>query len=108
MADELRILVRKYRHDAQYSVPVAEDVKICLMAAASRTSLGEWRAFVSDWITELAFGEIKSEEGELLHLQLLYLCRIVPELRVSCDKAWAALKAYNALPGELKFKGSHE
>ncbi len=108
LADELRILVRKYRHDAQYSVPVAEDVKICLMAAASRTSLGEWRAFVSDWITELAFGEIKSEEGELLHLQLLYLCRIVPELRVSCDKAWAALKAYNALPGELKFKGSHE
>lgn len=108
LADELRILVRKYRHDAQYSLPVAENVKICLMAAASRTSLGEWKAFVSDWITELAFGEIKSEEGELLHLQLLYLCRIVPELRVSCDKAWAALKAYNALPGELKFKGNHE
>lgn len=108
LADELRILVRKYRHDAQYPVPVVEDVKICLMAAASRTSPDEWRAFVSDWITKLAFGEMKSEDRELLYLQLLYLCRIVPELRVSCDKAWAALKAYNALPAELKFKGSHE
>lgn len=108
LADELRILVRKYRHDAQYPVPVAEDVKICLMAAASRTSPDEWRTFVSDWMTELAFGEMKSEDGELLHLQLLYLCRIVPELQVSCDKVWAALKAYNALPAELKFKGSYE
>ena len=108
LADELRILVRKYRHDAQYPVPVVEDVKICLMAAASRTDPGEWRAFVSDWMTELAFGEMKSEDGELLYSQLLYLCRIIPELRVSCDKAWAALKAYNALPAELKFKGSYE
>lgn len=108
LADELRILMREYRHDAQYPVPVAEDVKICLMAAASRTSPDEWRAFVSDWMTELAFGEMKSEDGELLHLQLLYLCRIVPELRVSCDKVWAALKAYNALPAELKLKGSYE
>ena len=108
LADELRILMREYRHDAQYPVPVAEDVKICLMAAASRTSPDEWMAFVSDWMTELAFGEMKSEDGELLHLQLLYLCRIVPELRVSCDKVGAALKAYNALPAELKLKGSYE
>ena len=108
LADELRILVRKYRHDAQYPVPVAEDVKICLMAAASHTNPDEWRVFVSDWMTELAFGEMKREDGELLRLQLLYLCRIVPELRVSCDKAWAALKAYNALPAELKSKGSYE
>lgn len=108
LADELRILVRKYRNDAQYSVPIAEDVKICLMAAASRTNLDEWRMFVSDWMTELAFGEMESEDGELLHLQLLYLCWIVPELRVSCDKVWAALNAYNALPAELKFKGSYE
>ena len=108
LADVLRILVRKYRRDAQYPVPVAEDVKICLMAAASRTDPDEWRTFVGDWMTELASGELKSEDGELLHLQLLYLCRIVPELRVSCDKAWAALRAYNALPAELKLKGSHE
>ena len=108
LADELRILVRKYRHDVQYPVQVAEDVQICLMAAASRTSKDEWRTFVSDWMTELAFGEMRSEDRELLRLQLLYLCRIVPELRVSCDKALAALKAYNALPTELKFKGSYK
>lgn len=108
LADELRILVRKYRHDVQYPVLVAEDVQICLMAAASRTSPDEWMAFVSDWMTELAFGEMKSEDARLLHSQLLYLCRIVPELRVSCDKAWAALGAYNALPAELKFEGSYE
>ena len=108
LADELRILVRKYRNDVQYPVQVAEDIQICLMAAASRTSPDEWRAFVSDWMMELAFGEMRSEDGELLRLQLLYLCRIVPELRVSCDKVWAALNAYNALPAELKFKGSYE
>ena len=93
LADELRILVRKYRHDVQYPVLVVEDVQICLMAAASRTSPDEWMAFVSDWMTELAFGKMKSEDAGLLYLQLLYLCRIVPELRVSCDNAWAALKA---------------
>ena len=108
LADELRILVRKYRHDAQYPVPTSEDMKICLMAAASCTSLDEWREFVSDWMEELAFGELKSEDGELLHSHLLYLCRIVPGLRVSCGKTLAALKAYNALPAELKSKGEHK
>ena len=108
LADEVRILVRRYRYDSQYPVLIAENVKICLMAAASCTELNEWKEFVSGWMRELAFGELKSEDGELLHSQLLYLCQIVSGLWASCDEICAALKSYNALPAELKFQGGFE
>ncbi|MBV5340378.1 MAG: hypothetical protein J0665_12635 [Deltaproteobacteria bacterium] len=55
LADELRILIRRYRHDAQYSLSIQEATTICLIAAASRADLNNWREFMGDWLTELAF-----------------------------------------------------
>jgi len=97
LVNELRILVRRYRRDAQYVLSIQEALRICLVAAASFSDLSEWRDFVGDWLTELAFGDLEGNDGKVLHSHLLCLCHAVPELWVSCGRADAALKAFNAL-----------
>ena len=95
LADELRILARRYRRDPQYRLPIREDIWICLVAAASRADLNDWRDYVGDWLTELAFSDLEGDDGEVLHACLQYLCHIVPELWVSCGRADAAVTAFN-------------
>ena len=91
LADELRILVRRYRLDAHYRIGVREAFRICLIAAASRAELDEWREFVGDWLTELAFEDLDDDDAVLLRSHVRCLCHSVPELWVSCGKAEAAL-----------------
>ena len=93
LADELQILVRRYRHDAEYALSIQEVIRICLVAAASRSELSEWTEFVGDWLTELAFGDLKDDEAQEFYLHLNWLCHVVPELWVSCGRADAALLA---------------
>ena len=94
LADELWILVCKYRRDATYELSIQEAIKICLVAAASRSELSEWTEFVGDWLTELAFGDLKDNEVQEFYLHLNWLCHVVPELWVSCSRADAALLAF--------------
>lgn len=95
LADELRILVRKYRHDAEFQLSISEAIEICLVAAASRADLNGWREFVGDWLTELAFSDLSGNDGEVLDSSVRCLCDLIPELWVSCGRAEAALTAYN-------------
>ena len=94
LADGLRILVRRYRHDAQYKLSIVEAMKICLIAAASRSEMNDWREFVGDWLTELAFSDLEGDDGLILYSNLQFLCYSVPELWISCGRADAALMAY--------------
>ena len=94
LADDLRILVRRYRHDPQYSLNMEDTVRVCLMASAAHKDLDKWRDFVGEWLTELAFSDLKKEEGELLYLRLLTMLHLVPELWFSSSKAEAALEAF--------------
>lgn len=96
LADELRILVSRYMRDTQYALSVDEAVRICIVAGVSRADLNDWRDFVGDWLTELAFGDLKGNDGEVLYVHLHTLCHVVPELWVTCGRADAALLAYNA------------
>ena len=96
LTDELRILVRKYRRDAEYALSIQEITRICLVAAASHSELNEWTEFVGEWLTEFAFGDLKDAEAQIFHSWLAYLCHVVPELWVSCGRADAALLAFNA------------
>lgn len=96
LADELRILVRIYRRDAQYALSIGEAARVCIIASASRADLNEWRDFAGDWLTELAFSDFEGNDGEILLAHLQHLCHVVPELWVSCGKADAALMAYTA------------
>ncbi len=97
LADELRIIARRYRSDVQYPVPAGSEIMICLLAAASRASLEDWTEFVGLWITELAFlDELENGEMNMLYSQLQYLCHAVPDLWATCDRACAALVASGA------------
>ena len=93
LADELQILVRKYRRDATYKLSIQEFITICLVAAASRSDLNEWTEFVGDWLAELAFSDLNDDEAREFHSCLNWLCHVVPELWVSCGRAEAALSA---------------
>ena len=95
LADELRILVRRYRHDSMYGITVQEATRVGLVAAASRPALNDWRSFVGDWLTELAFDDLEHDEGRVLHSHFNWLCHVVPELWVTCGRAEAALRAFN-------------
>lgn len=93
LADELRVLVRRYRKDPQYALSIDETLRICLVASASRRDPKDWQENVGDWLTELAFENFQDTEGQVLYSHLLCLLRAVPELWISCGKADAALKA---------------
>lgn len=95
LADELRILVRVYRQDPQYSLSIWEAIEIGLVAAASHADQSSWRDFVGGWLTELAFGKLANDEGLVLRSRLRCLIHAVPELWITCGKADAALAAYN-------------
>lgn len=97
LAEELRILVRRYRHDRKFGLSIDMTLRICLIASASVEDLMEWREFVGDWLTELAFDELSGEEAEILYSHLQCLLQAVPELWVSCGKADAALNGLCAL-----------
>ena len=93
LADELRVLVRQYRHDAEFPISLREAIAICLVAAAGRADLNEWREFVGALVTELAFSDLSGSEAEQLSSDVRYLCHAVPELWSSCSRADAALAA---------------
>lgn len=92
LADELRIVVRRYRHDGQFGLAIDDAVRVCLIASACHEDLMAWRDFAGDWLTELAFGELEGDEAWILYSGLLCLLHAVPELWVSCGQAEAALK----------------
>lgn len=96
LSDELRILVRVYRHDPQFGLSVEDSIRICLASAASHEDLVEWCSFVGEWFTELAFDEFEANEGSILESYLHALLLVVPELWHTCARADAALQAYCA------------
>ena len=95
LAEELRILARRYRLDVQYRFSTEDEIFVCLAAAASHVNLTDWTGFVGDWLTELAFGELESHDGKVLRILLQSLCHAVPDIWSSCGKADAALMAFN-------------
>lgn len=97
LANELRILVRVYRHDAQFSLRIVEVLRICLVAAACYENMDNWREFVGEWLTELAFSKMDEDEIIAFHSHLQCLFHVVPELWVTCGRADAALSALNVI-----------
>lgn len=91
LAEELRTLTRRLRHDPGHSLSAEEAMRIGLVAAAAHSDLTGWCEFFGEWITELAFQSLEHEEMERLHSYVEQLCGIVPELWVTCGRAKAAL-----------------
>lgn len=95
-ADELHILVRRYRRDPQYALSVEEIMRICLVASASCTDLTEWSEYVGNWLTELSLSNLEDDEGGIFLSHLRCLFHAAPELWGTCGRADAALVAYNS------------
>ena len=94
LANNLRILVFRYCHDLQYPLLPEEAMGICLAAAASHAGIDDWRKFIGESITKLAFGKLEIDDGKVLYSHLQCLCHAVPELWISSGRANAALKAF--------------
>jgi hypothetical protein len=91
LAQELRILTRKYRQQPGDNLSPEDALWIGLTAAASHSELTDWCGFVGDWITDLAFQSLQLDDMKRLHFHVEHLCHIVPELWRTCGKAEAAL-----------------
>ena len=94
-SDAIRIVVRRYRSDANFGLSIQEVMNICLISAASRSELHAWSQYVGDCMTEFALGDLHNDEGLACYAYLIGLCHAVPELWVSCGRADAALMAFN-------------
>lgn len=96
LADQLRIVTRRYRYHPEHRVSVREALIICMIAAASRSEFAEWRAFLGEWMTEIALWDMSEDEAGYLEGYLKCLCYLAPDLSVSCGGAYVAAKLLNA------------
>ena len=95
LADALRIVVRRYRADAEFALSIQETATVFLAAAASRSELDPWAEFVGECMTELAFGELSGDEGLECYAYLMGLRQAAPGLWRTCGRADAALSTFN-------------
>lgn len=93
LAEELRILVRIYRHEPVHKLSIEDAMLVGLIAAAAHSDLTDWCQFVGEWVTELAFQTLQHDDIERLYSHIQQLCHIVPELWVTCGRADAALSS---------------
>ena len=93
LADQVRIAVRTLRSHKALFLNVSESIPICLSSAASRAGLQEWAEYVGEWLTEIAFLDMKEGEAVAFSSTLRCLMQIVPELWKTCARADAALQA---------------
>ncbi|MGV1777159.1 hypothetical protein ACQZ6H_19815 [Agrobacterium fabrum] len=96
LADTLRILTRILRRRKRFKPSANDEVRVAVIAAASRSDIAQWSSFCGEWLTEVAF-EI-SDKAEAL--TLLAILRRLQEIETALigplGKAIAALEAYTS------------
>ena len=95
IAEEVRVLVRRYRRDSEPPIAAEDALEILLVAAASRADAEEWGRWVGGVFAGMALGELGEEEGKLGYFAVRRLCDIRPELWAHCGSAEAALAAWH-------------
>jgi len=93
LANEVRILVRVLRRRGDIAASTDEQMRIALIACASRPDLADWCKAVGEWLIEIAHGEMSHNEALGTRSRLHILCHAVPELWPHVAKADAALAA---------------
>lgn len=91
LGDEVRVLSRVTRRRKGGGISVDNEVRIAMIAAASRGGLDGWAEFLGGWLTEIAFEVQSSEEGTILLSHLRQIIKLEPALIITCSKAEAAL-----------------
>lgn len=93
LADEIKILTRRCRLEPGNNLHASQALMVGLISAAAYSELRDWCKFVGEWVTELAFQSLEIDEMKILHLHIMQLCNITPELWITCGRAVAALSA---------------
>lgn len=94
MANELRVLTRRSMRQSGHRIKQEEGFLVALVAAASHRDLKDWCLFIGEWLTEIAFGDMGSDDAKRMLSYIKCLCRIEPELWTTLGGAEAALAAY--------------
>lgn len=93
LSQELRVLIRRTKATGAIEVNAENFFRIGMIAASAHSELKSWCEFVGEWITELAYADLKREDAVRLHSHVQCLCSIVPELWTTLGRAEAALSA---------------
>jgi len=97
LAEDLRIMMRKNRIEADSPPRPGREFLVGLTAAAAFSDLEPWLKFVGDWANELAFTVDDKDAATELQIELRTLCVIEPALRKSAGRGLAALESYLAI-----------
>lgn len=96
LANELLIVKRVYQNYLDLDNSIIEVLSYGLIAAASFENKVEWAEFVGNWVTELAYLDVKLDTRKSLGICVNILCKQDPLLFHYCGKALAALQSSHA------------
>ena len=91
LAQDVRILVRKFRREPGLGISIFGAYRTLLFTASAYSDLAEWVRFVSAAMEDLAFGPLSKDEGMQLKAHLDSLCVAEPELWTLVGATDAAL-----------------
>ena len=73
-----------------------EELRVAMIAAASRPDLDEWATFAGEWMAEIAFEVTDNLAGQKLLGKVRRLIQLEPALARHCATAEAALSSFAA------------
>lgn len=94
LAREVRVLARLALRRVASDMDVIQSFRIGMIAANAFADLYEWRKFVGEWVTELAFSDLDGNSAALLHSFVDTLCILEPALWATLSRADAALTSF--------------
>lgn len=94
LANDMRILVRKYRRDPAHRISMTTACRSVFFAAAANQDLKGWCRFIGDAVEELAFSSLTRDEASILQSLIWRTCAAEPVLWTSIGAAEAALSTY--------------
>ena len=94
LANDVLILVRKYRRDPAHKISMTTACRTVFLAAAAHENLDGWCSYIGNAVDELAFGAITKDEAGMLRTLIWRTCEAEPELWTRIGAAEAALSTY--------------
>jgi len=94
LANDVRVLVRKYRRDPAHKISMTTACRSVFFAAAANQGLEGWCRYIGDALEELAFGSLTRNEAGILQSLIRRTCEAEPVLWTSIGAAEAALSTY--------------
>jgi hypothetical protein len=91
LAQEIRVLLRRYRRGSSYILTHEDCFRLLLVAAAAYSDIEPWSEFVGDSATELALEVNRREDASRLRSDLAKVCHAERSAWVTCGRADTAL-----------------